>query len=150
MPTEQEARWGPQMVSTSWRRDKSLPPSGIRISDYAARSLVTIPRAYSKAEVRDRSTGLFISPSGTSELDCATTRKDRIERSISIGRESLIVFFCTRGLGVLAGRWPRPASSFRSAQAATLLEFHVPLTNCFVRRWFCAVYGPKPPLHRHN
>ena len=47
-------------------------------------------------------------------------------------------------------RWPRPASSFRSAQAATLLEFHVPLTNCFVRRWFCAVHGPKPPLHRHN
>ena len=48
------------------------------------------------------------------------------------------------------GRWPRPASSFRSAQAATLLEFHVPLTNCFVRRWVCAVHGPKPPLHRHN
>ena len=34
-------------------------------------------------------TGLFISPSGTSELDCATTKKDRAERSISIGRESL-------------------------------------------------------------
>ena len=48
------------------------------------------------------------------------------------------------------GRWPRPASSFRSAQAATVLEFHVPLTNCFVRRWFCAVHGPKPLLHRHN
>ena len=48
------------------------------------------------------------------------------------------------------GRWPRPASSFRSAQAATLLEFHVPLMNCFYRRWFCAVHGPKPPLHRHN
>ena len=48
------------------------------------------------------------------------------------------------------GRWPRPASSFRSAQAATLLEFHVPLRNCFVRRWFCAVHGPKPPLHRHS
>ena len=45
---------------------------------------------------------------------------------------------------------PRPASSFRSAQAAILLEFHVPLTNCFVCRWFCAVHGPKPPLHRHN
>jgi hypothetical protein len=28
----------------------------------------------------------------------------------------------------------RPACSFRSAQAATLLEFHVPLTNCFARR----------------
>ena len=48
------------------------------------------------------------------------------------------------------GRWSQPASSFRSAQAATLLEFHVPLTNCFVRRWFCAVHGPKPPLHRRN
>jgi len=38
-------------------------------------------------------TGLFISPSGTSEHDCATTKKDRTERSISIGRESLKVFF---------------------------------------------------------
>ena len=47
-------------------------------------------------------------------------------------------------------RWSRPASSFRSAQAATLLEFHASLTNCFVRRWFCAVHGPKPPFHRHN
>ena len=42
------------------------------------------------------------------------------------------------------------ASSFRSAQAATLLEFHVPLTNYFVRRWFCEVHGPKPLLHRQN
>jgi len=38
-------------------------------------------------------TGLLISPSGNSELDCATTKKDRAERSISIGRESLKVFF---------------------------------------------------------
>ena len=38
-------------------------------------------------------TGLFISPSGISELDCATTKKDTAERSISIGRESLKVFF---------------------------------------------------------
>jgi len=52
-------------------------------------------------------TGLFISPSGTSELDCATTKKDTAERSISIGRESLKVFFCTRGLGVLAGSTAR-------------------------------------------
>jgi hypothetical protein len=37
-----------------------------------------------------------------------------------------------------------------SREAATLLEFHVPLTNCFVRRWFCVVRGPKPPLHRHS
>ena len=46
---------------------------------------------------------LFISPSGTSELDCATTKKDRAGRSTSIGRESLKVLFCTMGLGVLAG-----------------------------------------------
>ena len=38
-------------------------------------------------------TGLFISPSGISELDCATTNTDTAERSISIGRESLQVFF---------------------------------------------------------
>ena len=49
------------------------------------------------------STGLFISPSGISELDCATTTSDTEERSISIGRESLQVFFGTRGLGVLPG-----------------------------------------------
>jgi len=45
------------------------------------------------------STGLFISPSGNSELDCATTKTDTAERSISIGREFLKVFFL---LGALA------------------------------------------------
>ena len=45
-------------------------------------------------------TGLFISPSGTSELDCATTKTDTAERSISIGRKSLKVFFFV--LGALA------------------------------------------------
>ena len=44
-------------------------------------------------------TGLFISPSGISELDCSTTKTDTAERSISIGRESLQVFFV---LGTLA------------------------------------------------
>ena len=52
-------------------------------------------------------TGLFISPSGISELDCATTKTDTAERSISIGRESLHVFFYTRGLGILAGSTAR-------------------------------------------
>ena len=42
--------------------------------------------------------GLFISPSGISELDCATTKTDTAE-SISTGRESLQVFFV---LGALA------------------------------------------------
>ena len=37
-------------------------------------------------------TGLFISPSGISELDCATTKTDTAEKSISIGREALQVF----------------------------------------------------------
>ena len=39
------------------------------------------------------STGLFISPSRISELVCAATKTDTAERSISIGRESLQVFF---------------------------------------------------------
>jgi len=45
-------------------------------------------------------TGLFISPSGISELDCATTKTDMAERSILIGSESLQVFFFV--LGALA------------------------------------------------
>ena len=45
-------------------------------------------------------TGLFISPSGISELDCATTKTDTAERSISIGRESLRISFFV--LGALA------------------------------------------------
>jgi hypothetical protein len=49
-------------------------------------------------------TGLFISPSGISELDCATTKTDRAERSISIGRAYFQVFFV---LGVLAGSTAR-------------------------------------------
>ena len=52
-------------------------------------------------------TWLFISSSGISELDRATTKTDKAERSISIGRESLQVFFCTRGLGVLPGSTAR-------------------------------------------
>ena len=52
-------------------------------------------------------TGLFISPFGISELDYATTKTDTAERSISRGRASLQVFFCTRGLGVLPGSTAR-------------------------------------------
>jgi len=44
-------------------------------------------------------TGLFVSPSGISELDCATTKTDTAERSMSIGRQSLQVFYV---LGALA------------------------------------------------
>ena len=44
-------------------------------------------------------TGLFISLSGISELECATTKTDMAERSISIDRESLQFFFV---LGALA------------------------------------------------
>ena len=40
-----------------------------------------------------RSKGLFISPSGISEFDCTTTKTDTAERSVSICRESLQVFF---------------------------------------------------------
>jgi len=40
-------------------------------------------------------TGLFISPSGNSKIDCATTKTDMAERSISMDRESLQVFVQT-------------------------------------------------------
>ena len=44
-------------------------------------------------------TGLFISPSGISEINCATTKTDTAEMNISMGRETLQVFFV---LGALA------------------------------------------------
>jgi hypothetical protein len=44
---------------------------------------VTIPEA--------AYTGLFIRPSGISELSCTTTKTDTAERNISIGAESLQV-----------------------------------------------------------
>ena len=62
---------------------------------------VGIVKEYKAETCSIKYTGLFISPSGISELDCATTKTDTAERSISIGRESLQVFFCTRELGVL-------------------------------------------------
>ena len=112
------------------------------------------------------STGLFISPSGISD-PCGTvagmvTPKGSVSTEGETLQVSVLHYRCSICWLLRApdkrfshtldslGRWPRPASSFRSAQAATLLEFHVPPTNCFVRRWFCAVHGPKPPLHRHN
>ena len=52
-------------------------------------------------ELHIHNTGLFISPSGISELDCATTKTDTAERSISIRRESLKVFFVLGSLAYL-------------------------------------------------
>ena len=49
----------------------------------------TVPNTVQLAKL---CTGLFISPSGISELDCATTKTDTAERSVSIGIESLQVF----------------------------------------------------------
>jgi hypothetical protein len=45
------------------------------------------------SDTQKKNTELLIRPSGISELDCATTKTDTAERSISIGRESLQVFF---------------------------------------------------------
>jgi hypothetical protein len=62
-----------------------------------------------KLLVHKNNTGLFISPSGISELDCATTKTDTAESSISIDKESLQVYFCTRRRGALAGFTARGA-----------------------------------------
>ena len=55
-------------------------------------------------------TELFISHSRISEFDCATTKTDTAERSISIGKESLQVFFV---LGALAYFHVPPVGSSR-------------------------------------
>ena len=111
-------------------------------------------------------TGLFVSPSGISD-PCGTvagivTSKGSMSTEGETFQISVLPYRCSICWLLRApdkrfshtldslGRWPQPASSFRSAQAVNLLEFHLPLTNCFVRSWFCAVHGPKRPLHRHN
>jgi hypothetical protein len=46
--------------------------------------------------------------------------------------------------------WPLLVCSIWSTQAATLLQFLIPLINCFVCRCFCMALGPKPMFHHHN
>ena len=48
------------------------------------------------------------------------------------------------------GPWARTACSFRSAQAATLLEFMYHSRIFLSVGGFCVVHDPKPPLHSHN
>ena len=68
----------------------SFVPSSIAVTALIFMEYTTANKYY---------TELFISPSGISKLDCATTKTDMAERSISIGGESLQVFFV---LGALA------------------------------------------------
>ena len=70
-----------------------------RISIVVFDPLWIISLYYLSVEELTLYTGLFISPFGISELDCATTKTGTAERSISIGRVSLQVFF---ELGALA------------------------------------------------
>jgi hypothetical protein len=61
--------------------------------------------------------------------------------------EDAILLSCARWSGMSSG----PAGlCVSNTQAGTLLAFLVPLTNCFIRRWFFVVLGPKTLLHHHN
>ena len=75
---------------------KSAYHAGIKICNSLPNRLtsLTAEEAIFKGALRQYLyTGLFISPSRISELDCATTKTDMAERNISIDRESLQVFF---------------------------------------------------------
>ena len=73
-------------------------------------------------------TGLFISPSRISELDCATAKTDTAEGSISIGRESLKVFFV---LGAVRAHGPGGPVRFAA--------YRQPLcwNSCTIHELFC-------------
>jgi len=63
-------------------------------TEFYRKGIFKLPERWEKCVQRNGNyTGLFISPSGISELDCTATKTDTAERSISIGRESLQVFF---------------------------------------------------------
>ena len=99
-------------------------------------------------------TGLFISPSGISELDCATTKTDTAERSISIGREYLQVFFV---LGALAYFQVPPLGGSRdwrkmaftvNKKAFCVLEFAKTEWIVTVQRRFRIMYHTQRPTDK--
>jgi hypothetical protein len=110
-------------------------------------------------------TGYFISPCGISDLYGTVARMVTLKGNMSTEGETLQVSVLPYRRSICPplvtyrvpnkhfshmldslGWWPWPASSFHSAPAATVLEFH----DYFVCRWFCVVHGPKPPLHHHS
>jgi len=74
-------------------------------------------------------TGLFICPSGISKIDCATTKRDTAERSISVDRESLQVFI-------------QPYT----CSLARVVDFWGLLTNASRTRLTVSADGPGRPL----
>ena len=75
-------------------------------------------------------TGLFISPSGILKINCATTKTDTAERSISMDRESLQVFV-------------QPYS----CSLARVVDFWGILTNASRTRSTVSADGPRRPIH---
>ena len=90
-------KWN-ELVSKIWKEIKPTTKSGGLLK--IMKKLLNINISPILMKCSNVYTGLFISPSGISELDCATTKTDTAEKSISIGRESLQVFFFV--LGALA------------------------------------------------
>ena len=98
-------------------------------------------------------TGLFVSPSAISELDCATTKKDTAERSISIAREPLQVFFVLGGLAYF--QVPPPGGSLEKKMAFTVnkkafcvLEVAKTESVVTVQRRFRIMYHTEPPTDK--
>ena len=83
-----------------FRKQKALESKMCVLSSSAAFVCNFYHYKKNRARYDQKYTGLFISPSGISELECATTKTDTAERSKTIGRESLQVFFLV--LGALA------------------------------------------------
>ena len=73
--------------------DKRRLTTGIRSEKCVVRRFPRCANVIECTYTNLDSTRLFVSPFGISELDCATTKTDTAERSISIGRESLQVSF---------------------------------------------------------
>ena len=90
----------PTKPAVTTRQVQSFPPHLTAVSTLLSHLQLGLAESLYHSSFQAK-TELFISPSGISELDCATTKTDTAESSISIGRESLQVFFVLGCLGVL-------------------------------------------------
>jgi hypothetical protein len=81
---------------------------------------------------------------------CAECARHLTEASAIPGLRDVLTSEVSRISSTVSADVPGQPVRFTAHRQPPCWNFLYHSTNCFVRRWFCVVLGPKPPLHRHN